>query len=58
VEPDPTITISAMMPRRLKEEFADLAAGHDRSFSAELRQAMAAWLERFADEKSRSPKAA
>jgi hypothetical protein len=50
VEPDSTITISAMMPRQLKEEFAELAAAHDRSFSAELRQAMAAWLEQFEDE--------
>jgi hypothetical protein len=32
----PVVCISAFMPRVLKEEFAELAAEHDRSFSAEL----------------------
>jgi hypothetical protein len=47
---DSTSYVSAFVPRRLKQEFAELAADHDRSFSAELRQAMAAWLERYAEQ--------
>jgi hypothetical protein len=47
----PVVCISAFMPRALKEEFAELAADHDRSFSAELRQAMASWLERHEAER-------
>jgi predicted transcriptional regulator len=46
-ERDPVAHISAYIPRELKDRLVDLANAHDRSASAELRQAIAAWLERF-----------
>jgi predicted transcriptional regulator len=44
---DPVAYISAYVPRELKDRLVELANDHDRSASAELRQAIAAWLERF-----------
>jgi predicted transcriptional regulator len=44
---DPIAYVSAYVPRELKERLVELANDHDRSASAELRQAIAAWLERF-----------
>jgi predicted transcriptional regulator len=44
---DPVAYVSAYVPRELKDRLVELANDHDRSASAELRQAIAAWLERF-----------